>query len=744
MARTDETGDGDAPLVVTGTVVAQGDRSAGSDLTVEVGLGPTAGSDPTPPDPVRTTTDDRGGFEVTVPPVEGQQARLVIAVHDDGSRVGRTILEDPPNEVAVRVPIDEATQDVGGKRTLPAVATVAAGILSGCANAIFGGDEEEGTPTAEEPGPTTPRETPTPTPEPTDTPVPTGTPGDTPPEDPTETPTAEPAETPTAEPAETPTAEPTETPTVEPAETPTATPTETGAPESDESTDSDGTTDGDGGSAATEPSTPGGLSAQPQEDYVELSWNEVDGADAYNVYWATSEDVSPDTGTRIGNVTPSAAHTAVQTGTTYYYVVTATNSAGESGASGVAEASVPEAPTLEPPDDPDLTTQTSVSDQASVLYEGDDAIQTGVEDGAIDDDRVSILSGSVKTRNPRPLGNVTVRAPNQPEVGSTRTRSDGAFDIAVNGGSTVILRFERSGFLPIQRQVPLEANDQREIEPVALIGEGEGTTVELDSNEGQIAQGEPVSDEDGERQATVFVPPNTSAMDPDDGTAQSALEVRATEYTVGENGPQAMPDELPNRVGYTYAVELSAEGTDGSSGGGSGNTAFIDPDGRGSVEFDQPVIEYEYNFLDFPVGSRVPIGFYDDEAASWQGTEDGRVIEILGVSNGQASIDVDGSGQPADQGQLDDLGVTDAELSTLADRYDPGDRLWRTPIPHFSPWDCNWNAGPPLDAVPPIPDFEIKEPPGGPIDPESTPDEPPDTPEGESPEEEEDDDPCDE
>ncbi len=32
--------------------------------------------------------------------------------------------------------------------------------------------------------------------------------------------------------------------------------------------------------------------------------------------------------------------------------------------------------------------------------------------------------------------------------------------------------------------------------------------------------------------------------------------VRLTEYTVGENGQEAMPAELPEATGYTYAVEL--------------------------------------------------------------------------------------------------------------------------------------------------------------------------------------------
>ena len=35
-----------------------------------------------------------------------------------------------------------------------------------------------------------------------------------------------------------------------------------------------------------------------------------------------------------------------------------------------------------------------------------------------------------------------------------------------------------------------------------------------------------------------------------------AVNVRATEYTVGEQGPEAMPAVLPPQSGYTYCVEL--------------------------------------------------------------------------------------------------------------------------------------------------------------------------------------------
>ena len=85
------------------------------------------------------------------------------------------------------------------------------------------------------------------------------------------------------------------------------------------------------------------------------------------------------------------------------------------------------------------------------------------------------------------------------------------------------------------------------------------TTIDLTSNAPmQVARGSVVTDADGTRQATLFFPQGTQAqMYLPDGTTQplTTLHVRATEYTIGDNGPAAMPAELPPTSGYTYAVD---------------------------------------------------------------------------------------------------------------------------------------------------------------------------------------------
>ena len=217
------------------------------------------------------------------------------------------------------------------------------------------------------------------------------------------------------------------------------------------------------------------------------------------------------------------------------------------------------------------------------------------------------------------------------------------------------------------------------------------TVVESGAPDLQVAQGSEVTDVDGTRQATVLIPAGTAAeMVLPDGTTQPlpTMTLRVSEFTVGDEGPAAMPASLPPNVAYTWAAEVSADEAIGA--------------GATQVQFDQPVVLHLDNFLDMPVGAAVPLGYYDREIASWVGADNGLVIEILSIDGqGRAELDVDGSGLPADAATLDELGITDDERVQLAVLYTPGTSLWRMEIPHLTPWDANWPVGPSEDAVPP-------------------------------------------
>src|SRR5690606_1329392 len=304
----------------------------------------------------------------------------------------------------------------------------------------------------------------------------------------------------------------------------------------------------------------------------------------------------------------------------------------------------------------------------------------------------SVIRGRVLRRNGRPLPNAVITIKDHPELGQTRSRADGMFDLVVNGGGPMVVEFRAQGFLPSQRHVEVKWQSWAHVPDVVLIPlDPAATEVDLDALVGPVvASGSVEVDADGLRQARVVFKPGTTAemvMPGGNRVPLTTLTVRATEFTVGDSGPEAMPGELPLMTGYTYAVELSVD------------EAFAA--GARSVEFNQPVPFYVDNFLGFPVGTPVPLGYYDYSVAQWIGAPDGRVIGIVGEENGLALVDLDGDGEADDDAALAALQIDDGERARLADLSDAGDSIWRAPITHFTPWDLNWPYGPPLDAVPP-------------------------------------------
>ena len=340
----------------------------------------------------------------------------------------------------------------------------------------------------------------------------------------------------------------------------------------------------------------------------------------------------------------------------------------------------PDPSTVAPPFD--AGTSPSFGQAVAFLYSGLNPIQQGVLPGTIDEMRAGVVRGRVLDRAGNPMPAVRVSIADHPELGFTVSRLDGRYDLVVNGGGTLTLRFERAAHLTAERQVRVPWLDYTVVGDVILIGlDSKITPIASNAPALQAARGSVVTDSDGARQATLMFAAGTSAtMILPDGTQQSlsSIAVRATEYTVGDQGPKAMPAALPPQSGYTYCVELSVDEALAAN--------------AKTVQFSTPVSFYIENFLGFATGTRVPQATYDRERHVWMPARDGRVIRIVRIESGAARVDTNGDDV------VDDSGIDLAERQQLAALYAEGTSLWRVQLTHFTPLDLNWSIKLPDDA----------------------------------------------
>lgn len=350
----------------------------------------------------------------------------------------------------------------------------------------------------------------------------------------------------------------------------------------------------------------------------------------------------------------------------------------------------PDPSTVAPPLDETVTT--NIAEATEFLYAGANPIQTGVDPDDIDPKRVGLLRGRVLNKSGQPISNVKISILNHPELGQTRSRADGMFDLVVNGGGDLTVKYEKQGFIPSQREEKIDWQQYATLEDVVLISyDGNVSFIDLSSSAPiQVAESGVITDADGTRRSRLFFKQGTTATMtlPDDSTQPLVqMNVRSTEFTVGANGAETMPGDLPPTSAYTYASEYSVDEAVALS--------------AKKITFSQPVVQYNENFLNFPVGIDVPSGSYDRETGDWIPSANGRVVKILSITSGAANLDLDGSGNAATDAEYAALGVNLAERQRLATIYPVNQILWRVPVIHFSPWDSNWGFGPPDDAVPP-------------------------------------------
>lgn len=146
-----------------------------------------------------------------------------------------------------------------------------------------------------------------------------------------------------------------------------------------------------------------------------------------------------------------------------------------------------------------------------------------------------------------------------------------------------------------------------------------------------------------------------------------------------------MPAELPPTSAYTYCAELTVDEAEALDA----VTVRFKSSSSGQPK---PVYYYIQNYRHFPVGVVVPNGSYDRTRALWTPDSDGRVVQIVAISDGKALLDVDGDAAGDDAEA--ELGVSDDERTQLALRYAVGTELVRVPLAHFTPVDFNFDFGP--------------------------------------------------
>ena len=286
---------------------------------------------------------------------------------------------------------------------------------------------------------------------------------------------------------------------------------------------------------------------------------------------------------------------------------------------------------------------------------------------------VAVYTGIVQDRYGTPLSDVQLSLLNAPEYGSVKTDNDGRFMLAGPAGEQTVV-YEKPGYVVLQRTTIGASSNWAALPDVTLLArDSKQSLIDLTSGVPQVHQSSVISDEFGERRATVVFNGITSAEIRSQNGARRPITqfmFSATEFET----PASMPGELPLETAFTWASDLHVDGTH-----------YTD-----SVHYNADVVLYLDNFLGFPVGEIVPVGYFDRTISKWIASPNGVVVRLLDT-NGDGIVDgVDYN----DDGIADDInnnGSTTDEAIGLTG-YAAGDTLWRAAFNHMTPYDLNWAA----------------------------------------------------
>ena len=191
----------------------------------------------------------------------------------------------------------------------------------------------------------------------------------------------------------------------------------------------------------------------------------------------------------------------------------------------------------------------------------------GSRAGDIEPARAAVLRGRVLRRDNTPLPGVMVTILDHPEFGRTHCRADGLFDIAVNGGGPLVVKFDAPDFCPVQRQIDRDPAGFRD---AARRGVDRRRSAG-DHGHARRRLGDADARSERRKRRLRSAPrgadvPAGHERDVQNGRRHRASRARDAEYsrdrfTVGANGPNAMPGVLPPNSAYTYCAELTADET---------------------------------------------------------------------------------------------------------------------------------------------------------------------------------------
>lgn len=292
----------------------------------------------------------------------------------------------------------------------------------------------------------------------------------------------------------------------------------------------------------------------------------------------------------------------------------------------------------------------------------------------------SVFNGFVSDRDGLPLSGVSVAFHNAPEYGSVETDNEGKFVLAGGAGYRSLV-YTKEGHLTIQRTTIGASNAWATLPDVIMLAhDTKMTSIDLTSVEPQVHQSTIITDAFGSRSTTlVFDNISSVTVTSKDGIARILNDflVRATENEF----PQSMPADLPKESNFTYCSALEIVGVGDQE----------------SVLFDNPVVMYVDNFLNFPVGEIVPIGYFTGKITEWEASENGIVVKLLDASGDGLVDGVDYTGDDI----ADDIDGDGSTLDEIAgvENYSPGDLYWRGSFDHFTWYDFNWGWAEPIERL---------------------------------------------